>query len=191
VYPNRRYSFVDAPGADGIVEFWIAAHPDGAASGYVHGRLTVGDTVAIKGPYGSFRLPDGDGDVVAMAGGTGLAPILAVLGEALDAGLRCPVLLLASVRTHAEILGLDRLERLARRHPGFRYELACTDADSPLAHHRETLDRVLPRRYASLAGHRALVCGSPGFVAACLTAAKGLGLRDADTATDSFDPIVG
>jgi CDP-4-dehydro-6-deoxyglucose reductase len=189
VHPNRRYSFVHAPGPEGLAEFWVASHPGGAASGYVHERLRVGDEVVLEGPYGSFRLPEGDGDVVAMAGGTGLAPIVAVLDAALRAGLRRDVVLLSSVRGHAEILGLDRLERLARRHPNFRYEIACTDGDSPLARHRETLDRVLPRRFASLAGRRVLASGSPGFVAACMGAARALGVGDADIATDSFDPV--
>lgn len=189
VHPDRRYSFVHAPGPDGLLEFWVASHPHGAASGHVHGRLAAGDTVGLEGPFGSFRLPDGSGDIVAMAGGTGLAPILAVLDAALRAGARERVLLLSSVRSHEEILGLDRLERLARRYPNFGYEIACTDGDSPLARHRETLDRVLPRGFVSLDGYRVLVCGSPGFVAACAGAARALGARAADIATDSFDPL--
>lgn len=188
VSPNRCYSVVRDAREDGLIELWVALHPGGAASGHVHARLRAGDTVGLRGPFGSFALPAGAGEVVALAGGTGLAPILSVLAAELDAGLSDEVLLMLSVRDHDELLGLDRLERLARRHPNFRYELACTDGPSPLALHRDLLPRVLPSRVPALHGARVLVAGSPGFVAACTEAALALGARPGAVAVDTFTP---
>ena len=189
VSPNRHYSVVDATRDDGLVELWIALHPGGAASAYVHDRLRAGDRVALRGPLGAFALPEGDGEVVALAGGTGLAPVHAVLSAALDAGFPHDATLLLSVRDHDEILALERLEALARRHRNFRYEIACTDGPSPLAKHRDMLHRVLPARFGSLSGTRVLAAGAPGFVDNCVAAARALGARPADVATDSFAPV--
>ncbi|MFM1990926.1 MAG: hypothetical protein RJA99_3883 [Pseudomonadota bacterium] len=191
VEPNRCYSVVHDPREDGLVELWVARHPGGAASGQVHDRLRAGDTVGLRGPFGSFGVPAGAGEVVALAGGTGLAPILSVLATELQAGLADDVLLLLSVREHDEILGLERLERLARRHPNLRYEVACTDGPSPLARHRDLLPAVLPNCVPTLRGARVMVAGSPGFVAACVEAARALGARPEAIAVDTFTPAAG
>ena len=64
----------------------------GHASNWLHDGLGVGQPLAIHGPYGSFRWPkDAKGPVLCLAGGSGLAPILAVLQEALGKGYADPV----------------------------------------------------------------------------------------------------
>lgn len=74
VTPNRMYSLASPEREDGLLEFWVARHPEGLASGYIHDELAVGDSVRILGPFGHCRMPGGSGPVIGLAGGTGLAP---------------------------------------------------------------------------------------------------------------------
>ena len=97
VAKRRTYSIANAPDddglpPDGLLQFFVTRHPGGHASNWLHDGLGVGQPLAIHGPYGSFRWPkDAKGPVLCLAGGSGLAPILAVLQEALGNGYADPV----------------------------------------------------------------------------------------------------
>lgn len=67
------------PAAASSLELLIRAKPGGAASAWLFGRLRVGDAVTVEGPYGKAYAQTPPGRSVAcLAGGTGLAPVLAI-----------------------------------------------------------------------------------------------------------------
>ena len=195
IAPDRRYSFVSPDRGDGLLTFWIALHPHGRASGHVHEALRAGDRVGLRGPLGNCALPPADpadagpSPVLALAAGTGLAPVHAILADALERGLSEPVSLLCSVREHAELLGLAELERLARRHPNFRFAYTATDSPSPLAAHARLIPELLPELHPDLRRHRLLISGAPGFVEACAARAVALGADPQRISSDSFTPV--
>jgi NAD(P)H-flavin reductase/ferredoxin len=79
---RRAYSMSrpPQPGPDaGKLELLVRAKPGGAASAWIFDRLSVGATVTVEGPYGKAHAQSPtDRPVVCLAGGTGLAPILAI-----------------------------------------------------------------------------------------------------------------
>ena len=89
----------------------IELHLDPAAS-----ELAVGTTVAVRGPYGTAYLHDEHvGPMLLVAMHTGLAPLLSIIGAALEIGM--------SQRIHlyvADGYDLERLEALAARHANLR-----------------------------------------------------------------------
>lgn len=188
VKPNRVYSFTAPPGPDRLLEFFVALHPGGKASEYIHKTLKTGDRVALKAPFGSCRMPTGSGPVLGLAGGTGLAPVLAIFEDSLEAGSLDKHVLAFSVREDAEIFALDRLESLARRFPQFSYELVVTDAPSRHSEVQQFVAQWMQEKFKTLTGYRAVIGGSPGFVKACSEKCRELGMNEADMATDSFNP---
>ena len=191
VHPNRVYSFTCPPRADGLLEFFVALHPQGKASGYIHAELRVGDRIEVQAPFGSCRMPPGKGPVIGLAGGTGLAPVLAILEESLETGSQDKHLLVFSVREDAEVFALERLESLARRFTEFfSYALVVTDAPSRHCRKQQFVPQWLYENIAGLAGHRAVIGGSPGFVEACSRACHELGIAPSAIASDSFNPQV-
>ena len=68
---HRSYSFSTAP-AEGRVGFVIKTIPGGLMSGWLT-RARPGDRLELTGPMGSFYLRDGEGPLLFLAGGTGLA----------------------------------------------------------------------------------------------------------------------
>jgi NAD(P)H-flavin reductase len=61
------------------IELLVRSKPGGAASGWLFDRIEVGDAVVVEGPYGkAYSQSPTDRPVVCLAGGTGLAPILAI-----------------------------------------------------------------------------------------------------------------
>ena len=75
---RRCYSMSNLPNADGLWEFQIKSVPEGAASDILFG-LSVGDEMVLDGPYGmAFVRPDSSRDVVCIAGGSGLSPMVSI-----------------------------------------------------------------------------------------------------------------
>jgi CDP-4-dehydro-6-deoxyglucose reductase len=184
----RPYSMANING-EGVLEFFISRHPHGRASGWVHDQLAVGVPVRIRGPYGSFAWPPGEGAVTALAGGTGLSPILSVIRKALAEGFAVPIELLFSVRSRPEAFALDALTGLARRHPNFHWRVTLTrDAAAVPPWLQGRVPEVLAREAWSGTSRGVLIAGSPGFVADCSAAAIAQGADPARVVVDSFTP---
>ena len=74
----RNYSLSGPPDA-GYYRITIKREPDGAASGYLHTRLAVGDQLDIAAPRGTFILDRTDAPVLLISAGIGATPVLAML----------------------------------------------------------------------------------------------------------------
>lgn len=75
----RAYSMANASSWDGLVEFYVRVQPHGAFSEFVV-RAEPGDQVTVIGPQGTFGLVEnGLAPRWFVAGGTGVAPLLAML----------------------------------------------------------------------------------------------------------------
>jgi NAD(P)H-flavin reductase/ferredoxin len=96
------------------LELLVRAKPGGAASGWLFSRLCPGADLVVEGPYGrAYAQSQPDRPVVCLAGGTGLAPVLAIAGqlaaEAPDRALR----LYVGARRAQDLVLTDRLAALA------------------------------------------------------------------------------
>ncbi len=74
----RTYSLSSTPNTESY-RISVKREPDGAASGFLHTRLRVGDVIEAGAPRGSFVLRPGDGPVVLLSAGVGATPVLAML----------------------------------------------------------------------------------------------------------------
>ncbi|VVE04620.1 2Fe-2S iron-sulfur cluster binding domain protein [Pandoraea cepalis] len=186
VTPNRMYSLAAADEKTGVMELFVSRHPSGQASGFIHDELKVGDRIQVRGPFGTCRLPPGDGPVVGFAGGTGLAPVLAIFEDALAHGFSDAMLLMLSVREVQEVFALDRLATLTRRYQNFQYQIVVTEEVSRYTAEPMLAPLWIQQTFSSMALYRAVISGSPGFVQACVQACTALGLAADRISTDSF-----
>ena len=74
----RNYSLSGPPGA-GYYRVTVKREPGGAASGYLHTRLAVGDQLDIAAPRGTFILDQTHVPVLLISAGIGATPVLAML----------------------------------------------------------------------------------------------------------------
>lgn len=199
IEPARPYSIADAPADDGSppdgqMTFYITRHPEGRASNWLHDQARAGESLALRGPYGDFGFPvKHTGPVLALAGGTGLSPILSAVSHALAKGFAAPIRLLFSVRERRELFAVDELARLARRHPNFAWQATLTretvegvSVQSPCAYGR--IPALLGQDKPDLAAAAVLIAGGPAFVDACAAAVQACGADPDRIVTDSFLP---
>lgn len=115
----RPYTPVTDDATRGAVDFVIKVYPAGRVTPALD-SLKIGDAVLAKGPKGRFSYKENMADEVGLvAGGTGITPMFAVAMAALrDSIDKTRFSLVFANVTEADILIRDRLEALAKEHPG-------------------------------------------------------------------------
>ncbi len=126
---TRSYSFSSMPKA-GAVEFLVRNIPGGLMSSYLAERAGPGDALTITGPIGSFYLREVKRPVLFLAGGTGLAPFLAMLEVLQASGTQQPVHMIYGVTNDADLVEVDKLHAFAKAIPGFTFATVVADAAS-------------------------------------------------------------
>lgn len=190
ITPNRMYSYSNSNTDGDQLEFLVSKHPSGKASTYLHEQLKVGQMIELKGPYGTCQLPKGSWNVLGMAGGTGLAPVISIFEQALAAGATEEFILLFSVLTDTDVFELPRLSRLRKLYSNFKYELVIAEGPSTFSPQTGLITEYLRSRFDSLTGWRAVLSGSPGFVDAATSVCNELGMASESISADSFTNVV-
>ncbi|WUF25175.1 globin domain-containing protein [Kribbella sp. NBC_00482] len=175
----RYFSPANAPRRDGSIDLHVQQIDGGQVSPAVVRTLKVGDAVKLGAPVGE-RLTRRTGDVrdvLMVAGGTGLAPLLAVLEQIDNEWERSRtaprVHLLHGVRMPWHLYDRPQLREMAQKRPWFDYtEVVSDDASYPGT--RGKVGMVAARQ--DLYGRTAMVCGGPQMVAHTLERLAGAGM---------------
>lgn len=183
----RSYSFATPPRADGEVAFFVRKVPGGRFSSMVHDTGLVGRAVQVDGPSGDFWLRPAEAPLLLVAGGSGLAPILAMLHEAAAAGVVRDATLLFGARTAADLYALDEIEAIAGRWRGaFRFVpvLSAAADDTTWAGARGLVTDSIPDLLAE--GAHAYLCGPPAMIDGALALLRERGVPRAQVHFDRF-----
>ena len=116
---TRAYS-IAAPPAGNRFELCLNRVQPGQLSPYLF-TLQPGDTVEMRGPFGTFVWRDPPQDSVLVATGTGIAPFRAMLAPRLTKDPAHRITLLFGVRHEQNLLYRDEFEVLERSHPNFHF----------------------------------------------------------------------
>jgi len=101
---------------EGAWHFQIRHVPDGQATGKLFGNLKVGASITLDGPYGTAYLRESaDRDIICLAGGSGLAPMISIARGAAGASILAKRRLdfVYGGRTAIDICGKDMLQELS------------------------------------------------------------------------------
>jgi len=104
----RSYSLASAP-SDPLLELFVEELDDGEVSPYLTEAVELGDELEIRGPIGGWFVWDGQSPAVAVGGGTGVVPLVAMLRHARHLGTLDRLRLAVSARTLAELPYADEL----------------------------------------------------------------------------------
>lgn len=80
----RCYSMSSAPATESGLKITVKRKPGGLVSNWMHDELGVGDCVDVSPPAGLFTLRDGTGDVLALASGSGITPVISLVKTVLS-----------------------------------------------------------------------------------------------------------
>jgi ferredoxin-NADP reductase len=111
---ERSYSSASAP-ENPTVALTVERIDDGEVSPYLTQELRVGDDLELRGPFGGYfnwRRQDG-GPVLLIAGGSELAPLMAILRHRTARASTVEARLLLSARSYKDVLYREELRKLA------------------------------------------------------------------------------
>ncbi|MCL7461338.1 benzoate 1,2-dioxygenase electron transfer component BenC [Pseudomonas sp. NW5] len=126
---HRAYSFSSLQN-DGAVSFLIRNVPGGLMSSFLTGQAKPGDAMTLNGPLGSFYLRDIKRPLLMLAGGTGLAPFLAMLEKIAAEGSEYPIHLIYGVTNDSDLVEMDKLEAFAAQIPNFTFAACVASPES-------------------------------------------------------------
>ena len=168
--PEFRAYSISSPARDKKkLELIVARVPDGAVSTYVHDFLKEGEELDVIGPYGDFHLRESERDILLIATGSGLAPIMSILYQLAEERSPRKTTLFFGDRATADLFYLDRLKELEQSIPHFRFvaTLSRADEDAQWQGERGRVTNLIERHIPDGAPVDAYICGVPAMVESC------------------------
>lgn len=187
---SRSYSFATPVQPDSQVSFFVRRVPGGVFSTQIHDHRVVGQSVAVEGPMGDFWLRPSTAPLLLVAGGSGLAPVLALLQEAVEAGESRPTTLLFGAREERDLYALDQIQAIARQWRGrFRF-IPVLSADTVPASWQGQRGLVVDQIPVVLeAGTHAYLCGPPPMIDNATALLKLHGVQSEHIHADRFTTL--
>jgi ferredoxin-NADP reductase len=182
----RSYSIASA-GPSTMVELAVDEVPDGEVSPYLVQDAQVGDEIEVKGPLGAYFVwrADDPRPVQLIAGGSGIVPLVAMGRARAASGAAAPFRLLYSVRSPADAIYRDEIERWTDIDVTWAYTRQGPDGWAGRVG-RVRADDITAHAWAPDAGASVFVCGPTGFVEAVASALVELGYDPAHVRTERF-----
>jgi NAD(P)H-flavin reductase/hemoglobin-like flavoprotein len=120
----RNFSIANAPRENGLIDLHVRAVPGGLVSGSLVHNTHPGDTILLGRAQGEMTVPaELDRDLLCIAGGTGLAPLKAIIEGVLRTGgpfWRRKISLWFGARTEQDLYDLADLRVLESICPGLK-----------------------------------------------------------------------
>ena len=183
--PPRDYSMANLPG-DPILEFHIRRTAGGATSLHVAERLKVGDRVRVEGPFGVAHLREAHrGPIIAVAGGSGMAPIKAIVERALQKNLPQHIYCYFGVRSERDLYLHDHFTALTAKHKNLHFIPVLSDGHG-MTHRCGLVHEAVAADFDEVDGCKAYLAGPPVMVEAATQLFEHRGMRRIDIHADAF-----
>jgi NAD(P)H-flavin reductase/hemoglobin-like flavoprotein len=178
----RHYSFAGAPRADDLLVFHVRARPAGWVSNALVHRARPGDWLRLGPPQGSMvvdhRMQSG---LLCLGGGTGIAPVKAIVEDVVGQGGQRPVEVFYGARNGDDLYEMDALLRLKQRYPPLHVRAVVGDVS-------EMADAV--REFGPWYGYDAYVSGPVGMVRKGIQILGDEGLRPENIFHDPLESLL-
>ncbi len=184
----RAYSVASDPVDNRRLELEIRYVPNGICTTYVHQHLKVGDAVTFNGPYGEFGLRPTEREIICIAGGSGMAPIRAILLEMARTRNPRPCRYFFGARSVRDLFLVDEMRRLEGEIPNFHFipALSSPTPDDHWEGETGLITAVVERHVPDAANAEAYLCGSPLMIDACIKTLRGCGMPETQIFYDKF-----
>ncbi|MGN6520845.1 MAG: 2Fe-2S iron-sulfur cluster-binding protein [Dokdonella sp.] len=177
-----------APGDGDVIELHVRRVAGGDFTNTVFDVLQPGARLDVEGPLGTFvPREDSERPMIFMAGGTGFAPIKALIEHFLALGTRRPIALYWGARDAADLYLRELPERWARDVAAFRFVPVLGDAGAGDIARSGLVHEVLLEDVPDLSAFDVYMSGPPAMIDAGRRAFADAGLPEDRLYYDSFD----
>lgn len=184
---RRSFSLANPPHDAAFLELHVRRVPGGAFSEKLFTELQPGALLHMEGPLGQFVYRPGDRPALMIGGGTGYAPLKAMIRQVLETEAKRQVSLFWGARTEADLYEDGWLRELAARHQRFRYTSVLSEQPDGDAHEHGMVHEAVLRKVPGLAGYDVYAAGPPAMIDAVRAALPHQGAVPERLYFDSFD----
>ncbi|MDR3505680.1 MAG: benzoate 1,2-dioxygenase electron transfer component BenC [Acidocella sp.] len=182
---QRAYSFSSAPGAN-VASFLIRNIPGGLMSTFI-ANAQPGTQLSFVGPSGSFFLREVKRPLLLLAGGTGLAPLLSMLGHLQAEPPAYKVHLIYGVTNDEDLVETAALDEYAAKIPGFTWEACIANPNGAYPRKGYVTQYILPE-HINGGDVDVYLCGPPPMVEAVRKYFADSGVTPASFHYEKFNP---
>ena len=184
---NRAFSISSSPTEKSHLE--ITVKKTGLVSTYMHESIKEGDLLSIKNRSGEFNFREGlADDLVLIAGGTGIAPLMSMIRYIPARKLPVKMTLLYSNKTPADIVFYKELQDLESRNPLLRCVFTITRPEGcswqgPTGRiSQELIEKNISNRQALF-----YICGPTPMIQSCVLLLKAVGVDPSRIRLEKWD----
>jgi CDP-4-dehydro-6-deoxyglucose reductase len=186
---KRSFSLANAPHDDALLQLHIRHVPGGLFTDQAFSTMKVRDILRFNGPHGTFYLrEDSKKPMIFLAGGTGFAPIKALVEHAIAEKCARPIYVYWGAKARIDLYMPDLPEQWVAVHSNIQFvpvlsEPAADDAwmgRTGLVHQAVTVD------HQNLSNFQVYACGSPGMIDAAKSDFLAAGLPEEEFFADAF-----
>jgi CDP-4-dehydro-6-deoxyglucose reductase len=183
---RRSFSLANPPEHDDALQLHIREVPEGYFSGQLEG-LREKSVLRLEGPHGQFWLrSEHQRPAVFIAGGTGYAPLRAMLMQAFDASYEPPMHLFWGVRSEQDLYSKEA-EIWAAQHDGFSFTPVLSEPDSDWQGKCGWVHKAVLASYPALRDYDVYMAGPPPMIEAAKSEFLAAGLPQDQLFFDSFE----
>jgi Na+-transporting NADH:ubiquinone oxidoreductase subunit NqrF len=184
---TRAYSMANSCSENGLLEFHVRRIKDGVGSNYMC-NLTPGQKVIGSGPYGRMQLRDRGRDMIFVAGGSGMAPIKALIEELFSAPYEGNAWFFYGARTFKDLYLLNKWKEMESMYPNFRFIPALSEHNpsDPWEGEQGYIADVVKRTINNMENMDAFLCGPPIMIETTIDVLSKGGVKGSDIFYDEF-----
>lgn len=187
---RRSFSLATPPHDDALLELHVRHVPGGAFTDALFTQYKGREILRFEGPLGAFYLrEESDKPILFVAGGTGFAPIKAMIEHALHHHLPREMVLYWGVRSRQDLYVPDLPGRWQSEHRNFTFIPVLSDPHAQDAWPGRTgfVHQAVLDDFPDLSGYEVYACGAPAMIdAARSTFTRDRGLPEHAFYADSF-----
>lgn len=185
---RRAFSIASTPAEEDFIELHVKFVEGGGFTGHVFDGMQKGEIVRFEGPLGTFFVRLGSPrPILMMGGGTGFAPLKAMIEDLMAAGDDRPITLYWGVRTEADLYAKALIEEMAASHPDFRFVPVLSEPDKAWQGQTGFVHEALLEDHRDLSAFEIYMSGPPIMVHSARKAFLARGATEDHLHYDSFD----
>jgi CDP-4-dehydro-6-deoxyglucose reductase len=186
---RRAFSIANAPHDDGFLQLHVRRIDGGEFTGHIFAGMKEKDILRFQGPCGSFFLREESAKpMILLAGGTGFAPIKALVEHAIHQHITRPIDIYWGARNRAGLYLPDLPSGWAEAHSHIRYVPVLSDAAPQDAWQGRTglVHSAVLEDHPDLADWQVYACGAPAMIDAARAGFEAHGLPAEEFFADAF-----
>ncbi|MEO7200200.1 MAG: CDP-6-deoxy-delta-3,4-glucoseen reductase [Dokdonella sp.] len=185
---RRAFSIANAPHTGNELELHVRHVAGGGFTSFAFNELQHGAILRVEGPLGTFvPREDSERPILMMAGGTGFAPVKALIEHFLHLGSRRSISLYWGARAARDLYLSGLPQRWADQHPNFHFIPVLSDSEHAGGMRCGLVHEALLEDHPDLSGFDIYMSGPPSMIDAGRRSFVQAGLPEDHLYYDSFD----